>query len=159
MAKNLRRHLHGESLKPFKPQNQFLSLISTGDKYAVASRGQWAWSGPLAWRLKDYIDRRWMRKYNELPELPDGAQPVIEPGLAGPDAIKELSTLAMQCGGCGAKVGSTVLSRVLRRLTPVERDDILIGLDAPDDAAVAAVPHRWRAVQERPRSCRPAGLP
>jgi selenide,water dikinase len=72
--------------------------------------------------------------------MPRQAEPGLAPGLAGAEAIREISALAMRCGGCGAKVGSTVLSRVLGRLEPIRRDDIVIGLDAPDDAAVVSVP-------------------
>ena len=63
LADNLRRALAGQPLVPFVPQRKFLSLISTGNRCAVASRGNLAAQGPLLWRLKDWIDRRWMLQY------------------------------------------------------------------------------------------------
>jgi len=140
LTDNLRRALSGRTLRPFRPQRRFLSLITTGDKYAVASRGHWALEGRMMWRWKDHIDRRFMRAYSELPEMAPPARTVVASGVADAAAIKEISAIAMRCGGCGAKVGSTVLESALRPLQPFSRPDILIGLDAPDDAAVVAVP-------------------
>jgi selenide,water dikinase len=65
LSDSLHRVLAGEAPLPFTPQLEFLSLITTGEKYAVASRGRWAAEGRLVWWLKDQIDRRWMRQWQE----------------------------------------------------------------------------------------------
>jgi selenide,water dikinase len=140
LAENLRRALTGRPLRPFRPQKDFLSLVSTGDKYAVGSRNGWAVEGEWVWQLKNWIDLRWMRKYQELPEMEEDDEVEIAAGLADANAMKEISAIAMRCGGCGAKVGTDVLSRALQMLEPVKRTDILIGLNEPDDAAVVEVP-------------------
>jgi len=63
LAANLRCALEGRPLSPFRPQTDFLVLLSTGRRYAIATRGRHAVSGAWAWRWKDWIDRRFMRRY------------------------------------------------------------------------------------------------
>ncbi len=136
LARNLRHACRGESMQPYRPQRNHLALISTGDKYAVASRGRWSAEGAWVWRLKDYIDRRWMRMYQQLDAM--GAMAAPGNGMAEAE---------MRCGGCGAKIGSELLARVLRRLQPESRPDVLVGLDPADDAAVIALSGNQLLVQ------------
>ncbi len=140
LTRNLRNKLLGHCLKPFRPQKAFLGLISTGEKYAIASRSWWALEGAWVWRWKDWIDQRFMDKFNRLPKMRDDDGLDIHPGLANEEAIKALSATAMRCGGCGAKVGATALGKALAALEPIRREDVLIGLYEPDDAAILSVP-------------------
>lgn len=153
LARNLQRAARGEPLRPYVPQRRFLSLISTGDRHAVASRGRLAIHGRWVWRWKDSIDRRFMRQYNELPEMRGGGarmsardggfhagDPDVQTGHAVQVSGARHAQPEMRCGGCGAKVGATLLTRALERVRADGRDDVLIGLDRPDDAAVVEVP-------------------
>ncbi|MGF1548791.1 MAG: selenide, water dikinase SelD [Thiotrichales bacterium] len=141
LAENLRRAVLGQPLKPYRPQRRWLALISTGDRHAIASRGAFYTRGDWVWRWKDWIDRRFMRRFSEFPEMAaPKAQGASEIPLEAAEQTQAISALAMRCGGCGAKVGSTVLSRALAEVLPIRRDDVLIGLHAPDDAAVLRVP-------------------
>ncbi|WP_051340541.1 selenide, water dikinase SelD [Azospirillum halopraeferens] len=136
LAANLRRSLRGEPLRPFVPQTRFLSLIATGDRAAVASRGPFVARGRWVWRWKDWIDRRFMRAFRDLPEMPP----------ASPAMVQE-----MRCGGCGAKVPAAALARALDRLGGVgPRDDAAV-LDAPGDGRllVQTVDH-FRAFVDDP---------
>lgn len=60
LAGNLRAALAGQPLVPHVSSPRFLSLISTGDRYAVGSWGPFSWQGHWAWRWKDRIDRGWI---------------------------------------------------------------------------------------------------
>ena len=123
LADNLRRALTGRGLRRAVPQRQALALIGTGDGRAVASRGRHEAYGAALWRLKDWIDRRWMRRYTELPAMAP---------VTGEDE--------MRCGGCAAKVPAEVLARAVARLAPQQNDAVEIGLASPDDAALLQFP-------------------
>jgi selenide,water dikinase len=124
LADNLRAALSGRALRRYRPQREALYLLSTGPAHAIGIRNGLVFGGAWAWRWKDRIDRRFLRRYRDLPAMAD--QPA--PG--------NLSASAMRCGGCGAKVGASVLSGVLGGILPFPRPEVLVGLAAPDDAAV-----------------------
>jgi selenide,water dikinase len=64
LAENLKRIVRGMPMIDYVPQAASLSLISCGGKYAIASRGNWSAEGRWAWRWKDWLDRRWIRKFS-----------------------------------------------------------------------------------------------
>jgi selenide,water dikinase len=127
LSDNLQRAVDGRALMRYRPQRRTLSLISTGDHHAVASWGQLSAEGAWAWHLKDWIDRRWMRKYQQLPRMHDADE-----------ADEADGGQPMHCAGCGSKVSASVLSRVLAGLDPGSSPELLVGLG--DDAAVLRPP-------------------
>ncbi len=74
LFRNLRQAVWGKPLKPYIPQQNYLSLIGTGDgnaistiSYAYASRGKLTLPPhKLLWYWKDYIDRQFMRQFERL---------------------------------------------------------------------------------------------
>jgi selenide,water dikinase len=128
LADNLRHAARGEALRRWRPQSDALVILGLGDGRALAWRNGIAVAGRLVWRWKDWIDRRWMRMYQQ------------------PMAAME-DEAAMRCGGCGAKVGAEVLAGALADLPRMPGADVLIGLDAPDDAAVMLPPPGYAVVQ------------
>ncbi|MGF1672573.1 MAG: selenide, water dikinase SelD [Rivularia sp. (in: cyanobacteria)] len=143
LFENLRRSLLGKNLKNYQPQKDYLSLIGTGDGMAIATRG-WLTLPPhkLLWLWKDYIDRQFMKRFRDLPEISNRTL-TIQNSLT-PNSSLLTPNSYLPCSGCGSKVGGNVLERVLQRIQKeqpvIEREDIIIGLKYPDDAAVVKVP-------------------
>jgi len=146
LYRNLRNTLAGLPREPYVPQREFLILISTGDRRAIASRGPFTLGPhPWLWAWKDRIDRQFMAKFADLRAMPKpgaGNQP-SERGL-WEQLTGKTSEPAMRCSGCGAKLGSNALGRALQRvqreIPQAERGDIAIGLDAGEDAAALWLP-------------------
>jgi NADH dehydrogenase FAD-containing subunit len=60
---NLLAAAEGKPPRRFRPQHQFLIIMNFGDGTGLAVRGRWHWHGRAAFRLKDWIDRRFLREY------------------------------------------------------------------------------------------------
>ena len=118
LYENLRKRLLGEGLIVYKPQNNFLSLLSLGERNAVGIRVPFfAFSGNWVWRWKNNIDQKFMRKLNDLPTMSSTLSEQVSHTLI-PDLEKqEEIDPAKRCGGCGGKIGSQILSKVLSELT------------------------------------------
>ena len=130
---NLRAALLNQPLRRYVPQRDYLKLISTGGKGAVADKWGLPLDGAWLWRLKDQIDRKFMAKFGEFPAMPLLALPAIAvPGLAAALGDKPM------CGGCGAKLGAADLSMALAGLPAPSRSEVLSG--PGDDAAILRIP-------------------
>ncbi len=131
LFENLRRAAARKPLKSFHPQEHFLSLISTGDRRAVASRGSLAVRGRWVWYWKLFIDRRFMARFRDVDRSMRTPKtrwhvPVASDAIVQPEE--------MRCGGCGAKLGGDLLARVLGRLNISVPSEVVSGIG--DDGAI-----------------------
>lgn len=129
---NLRASLLGQPLKSFKPQRDYLKLISAGHKSAVADKWSLPLNGAWLWRWKDRIDRKFMAKFASYPAMPRVLPNPVLPGLLDAMGDKPM------CGGCGAKLGASDLAAALATLPKPHRPEVISG--PGDDAAILSVP-------------------
>lgn len=128
LAENLRRYLTGRGLRKYRAQRRALALVRTAPGIATASRGVLQASGSWLWRYKDWIDRRFMERFQDLPAMDAPTH------LYRGDLQREAPDASMRCGGCGAKLGADLLQRVLHRLNIHSPEGVFMGVG--EDAAV-----------------------
>ena len=150
LARNLMARLRGERLRAYRPQRDFLSLLNLGDGRAIGTKWGVSAEGRRVFVLKDWIDRRFVRRFQVLDR--EGA--VTADFRAAPTPGGD-----MLCGGCAAKVGESSLTRALERLGVPSHPAVVLGLAQPDDAAavetdrgeiVAATVDSFRAFADDP---------
>ena len=130
---NLRGALRGRPLREYAPQRDFLTLLNLGDGTALGAKWGRVMTGRGVWRLKDWIDRRFMRRFQVLGEDARDAADFPTPESMGMEE--------MACGGCAAKLGASPLARALERLPEAPADpSVRVGLGVPDDAAWLELP-------------------
>ena len=139
LFENIKNTLLNKPLMNFKPQVNFLSLLSLGDKKAVASRAHWAlthkYLQKVMWRWKDRIDRRFMLMLQNLPPVNMHAALPTDTALLSAEELLEPINPEMRCAGCGGKVGSEILQQVLHEVTGQTEF-------SPEDAAVVELRSR-----------------
>ncbi len=132
LARNLEAALSGRRLERYRPQSDFLTLLNLGDGTAVGSKWGVSFEGAWVMRLKDAIDRRFVRRFQVL-------DPAGAPTKAFRDAPPMVEDAA--CGGCAAKLGQPALERALGRIgRPLEDASVVLGLESPDDAVATSTP-------------------
>jgi selenide,water dikinase len=126
---NLRAAMTGAAMKPYHPQRDYLKLVSTGGRGAVADKFGLRFGGAWLWRIKDSIDRNFMAMFTEGAAM---AQPL--PPAPRVEGLVEAMGPKPLCGGCGAKLGAEGLAAALATLPAPTRPDVLSGRG--DDAAI-----------------------
>jgi selenide,water dikinase len=130
---NMRATLTGKKRNHWKPQKKYLKLISVGEKSAIAEKMGVAIAGRLMWLWKNKIDRAFMKRLRDFPEM---VAPTVTSELAA--GVAEILATKPLCGGCGAKVGRGILSTALNNIAQPTHN-VLTGVG--DDAAVLRQPN------------------
>jgi pyridine nucleotide-disulfide oxidoreductase family protein len=65
LAMNLAAALAGLPLTEHQPPDTTLNILSCGNRYAIASWGKYSAEGHWVWWLKNWIDRRFLRRYRK----------------------------------------------------------------------------------------------
>ncbi|MEP2639991.1 FAD-dependent oxidoreductase [Roseobacter sp.] len=63
LLQNLRNAVAGDPLGTYKPQSDYLKLVSLGGKRAFGEKKSWGVAGYLVWRVKNHIDRKFMNQF------------------------------------------------------------------------------------------------
>ena len=69
LHRNLSAFLEGRPLQRFDPGGDYLLILNLGDRRGLFRRKGIVWSGRLAFQLKNYLDTRFMRKFQVSGEL------------------------------------------------------------------------------------------
>ncbi len=64
LFRNLLAALEGRPLEEYKPQKRYLYILNFGDGTGLAVYGAFSWRGRLAMDLKQFIDHKFMRRYD-----------------------------------------------------------------------------------------------
>jgi NADH dehydrogenase FAD-containing subunit len=73
---NLLAALEGGRMEAFTPQQEFLLILNMGNGKGIFWKKNWIWEGRLAFLLKDYIDKKFMRTFQVSGELGEQSEAI-----------------------------------------------------------------------------------
>ncbi len=156
LYQNLSRFALKQPLKNYIPQKTFLNILNCGNRYSIASWSFLALSGKWLWFVKRWIDVAFMEKFSDFgkkyPITDDKTQKYQQ--IASASMLNDLQQNAIRCGGCGAKVSSSILQAVMTQILSQQQGiiqeqpaGIYLSCVDQDDAAVFSVPENKLLVQ------------
>ena len=74
LCHNLLAALEGANMMTFEPQKFFLLILNMGNGQGIFWKKNWVWKSRFAFLLKDYIDRKFMRKFQISGELSERSE-------------------------------------------------------------------------------------
>lgn len=124
---NLQRFVSGRELKAYDPQSGFNSMLADGEGRAFVDYKRFSLFGGWCWNLKDRIDRKFMRMYQDYRPMPAGMSDTL------PAEVE--ARPVMKCRGCGGKAGAGVLHAAFERLAAQFPQTRHRAFDGAEDAA------------------------
>ena len=115
LADNLRRAILGQPLRSWRPQKHYLALIGTGDGKAIAIRNGFALHHRLFWQLKIAIDKAFMAKFSDLPQMEMNPPKPLPLYKAKGQDVTDPIFAEMRCAGCAAKASATLLDNAMAK--------------------------------------------
>ena len=150
LYKNLRSRILKSRFVSYKPQKNFLSLIGDGQSEAIASWGPISFRSSWAWKLKRYIDEKFIRTYNDLTFMKmESVKP--HPNLVSKSNVTDPALAEIKCLGCGAKTQWQSLNqgiiRAKQNKKSIKKDATLRNIDINSDSSLIKVPNGKDIVQ------------
>lgn len=102
LAANLRAIAERRALRRYDPRENTLYLVSTGERAAILSWGRFTARGHWVWRLKNFIDRRFVGRYQRIARLAaaDRKRLPMHKALAKASVIRTAAHVSLVVGTC-----------------------------------------------------------
>lgn len=87
LFRNVRATMTGRGLRTYKPQHRYLQILNLGGEIGLLVRGGRVLSGRLAFRLKHWLDQRFISGYRRVVDSNNGKQAVGPSRQGGSTAL------------------------------------------------------------------------